>query len=75
MIILDLFLDDFVLMYLDDILVYNRTWDDHVSHVKKVLDVLRKENLYVKMSKCEFGKTSLVYLGHITGVIIEKRSF
>ena len=34
------FVDDFVLVYLDDILVYSRTWDDHVSHVKKVLDVL-----------------------------------
>ena len=38
-----------------------------MSHVKKVLDVLQKEKLYVKMSKCEFGKTSLVYLGHIVG--------
>jgi hypothetical protein len=36
-------------------------------HVKKVLDVLKKEKLYVKLSKCEFGKTSLVYLGHIVG--------
>jgi len=59
------FLDNFVLVYLDDILVYSRTWDEHVCHVKKVLDVLKNENLYVKLSKCEFGKTSLVYLGHI----------
>ena len=36
-------------------------------HVNKVLDVLRKEKLFLKMSKCEFGKTSLVYLGHIVG--------
>jgi hypothetical protein len=35
--------------------------------VKKILDVLRKEKLFVKMSKCEFAKTSLVYLGHIIG--------
>ena len=35
--------------------------------MKKVLDVLRKEKLYVKLSKCEFGKTSLVYPGHIVG--------
>lgn len=38
-----------------------------MSHVKKVLDVFQKEKLYVKMSKCEFGKTSLVNLGHIFG--------
>ena len=36
-------------------------------HVNKVLDVLRKEQFFLKMSKCEFGKTSLVYLGHIVG--------
>ena len=36
-------------------------------HVNKVLDVLRKEQLFLKMLKCEFGKTSLVYLGHIVG--------
>ena len=36
-------------------------------HVKKVLDVLKKEQLFLKMSKCEFGKNSLVYLGHIIG--------
>jgi len=59
------FLDDCVLVYLDDILVFSRKWEDHVSHVKKVLDVLQKENLSVKMSKCEFGKTSLVYLCHV----------
>eukprot|EP00253_Pinus_taeda_P033751 PITA_33751 len=46
------FLDDFVLVYLDDIVAYNTTWEDHVSHVKNVLDVLQKEKLYVKMSKC-----------------------
>ena len=34
-------------------------------HVNKVLDVLKKEKLFLNMSKCEFGKTSLVYLGHI----------
>ena len=38
-----------------------------MKHVKQTLDVLKKENLYVKLSKCEFGKTSLNYLGHIVG--------
>ena len=36
-------------------------------HVNRVLDVLKKEKLFLKMSKCEFGKNSLVYLGHIVG--------
>ena len=61
------FITKFFLAYLDDILVFSRTWDEHVCHVKKVLDVLKREELYVKLSKCEFGKTSLVYLSHILG--------
>eukprot|EP00253_Pinus_taeda_P025542 PITA_25542 len=61
------FIDDFVLVYLDDILVFSKSWSEHVCHVKKVLDVLKKEKLFVKLSKCEFAKTSLGYLGHIVG--------
>ena len=61
------FLDDFVIVYLDDILIFNKTWEEHLKHVKQTLDVLKKETLYVKLSKCEFGKASLNYLGHIVG--------
>jgi hypothetical protein len=61
------FLDDFVIVYLDYILIFSWTWDEHVRHVKQVLDTLRREKLYVKLSKCEFGKTALVYLGHVVG--------
>jgi hypothetical protein len=61
------FLDDFVIVHLHDILIFSRTWDEHVRHVKQVLDTLQRENLYVKMSKCEFGNNALVYLGHIVG--------
>jgi hypothetical protein len=61
------FLDDFVIVYLDDILIFSRAWDEHVRHVKRVLDTFQGEKLYVKLSKCEFGKTALVYLGHIVG--------
>lgn len=59
------FLDNFVLVYLDDVIVYNKTWEEHMCHIKKVIDVLKKEKLYLKLSKCHFGKTSLIYLGHI----------
>jgi hypothetical protein len=61
------FIDDFFIVYLDDILIFSRTWEEHVKHFKQVLDILVREKLYLKMSKCEFGKTSLVYLDYIVG--------
>jgi hypothetical protein len=61
------YIDDFVIVYLDDILIFSRRWEDHIKHVKTVFELLKKEKLYIKMSKCEFGKTSLVYLGYIVG--------
>ena len=54
-------------MYLDDILIFSKIREDHVLHVNRVLDILKKEKLFLKMSKCEFGKTYLVYLVHIVG--------
>jgi hypothetical protein len=54
------FLDDFLIVYLDDIVVFSGTWDEHVRHVKQVLDTLQREKLYMKMSKCEFGNIALV---------------
>jgi hypothetical protein len=54
-------------VYLDDILIFIKSHEEHVRHVKQVLDVLRKEQLFLKLSKCEFGKTSLIYSGHIVG--------
>jgi hypothetical protein len=62
-----LFLDEFVIVYLDEIIIFSGTWDEHVRHVKQVLDTFHREKMYVKLSKCEFGKTALVYLGHIVG--------
>jgi hypothetical protein len=56
-----------VIVYLDGIFIFGKSWKDHINHVRKVFDVLKKEKLCLKMSKCEFGKTSLVYLGYIVG--------
>ena len=61
------FIDVFIIVYLDDILIFSHTWEEHVKHVKQVLDVLVREKLYLNMSKCEFGKASLIYLGYIVG--------
>jgi hypothetical protein len=57
------FLDDCVIVYLDDILIFSKSCEEHVKHVKKVLNVLKKEKLFLKMSKCEFGKTFTYLLG------------
>lgn len=59
------YLDKFVIVYLDDILVYSESWEDHLRHLRKTLDILRKEKLYAKRSKCFFGAQEVEYLGFI----------
>jgi hypothetical protein len=61
------YIDDFFIVFLDDILIFSRRWEYHINHVKIVFELLKKEKLYIKLSKCEFGKMSLVYLGYIVG--------
>ena len=58
------YLDDFVIVFLDDILIYSRDKASHAKHVRQVLDVLRKNKLYAKASKCEFFRTEVEFLGH-----------
>jgi hypothetical protein len=60
-------LDTFVLVYLDDILVFSKNEEDHARHLETVFALLRKHKLYVKMSKCSFGQSSIPFLGHIVG--------
>lgn len=54
-----------VLVFMDDILVYDRTLDEHISHLQQVLEILHKNNFLLKRSKCNFVEQSLEYLGHI----------
>jgi hypothetical protein len=61
------FIDSFVIVYLDDILIFSNTWKENFSHVMRVLETLRKNQLIANLQKCEFGKTSLIYLGHMVG--------
>ena len=48
------FLDVFCIVYLDDILIYSNSEEDHTQHVRKVLERLQKYKLYAKLGKCEF---------------------
>ncbi len=56
--------DDFVVVYIDDILVYRNTMEKHVEHLRKVFQRLRENKLYAKFEKCEFGVSELDFLGH-----------
>jgi hypothetical protein len=57
-------LDDFVVIYIDDILVYSNSMEKHVEHLRKVFQRLKENKLYVKFKKCEFGVTKVDFLGH-----------
>ncbi|GBG80670.1 hypothetical protein CBR_g31130 [Chara braunii] len=57
-------LDRFVLVYLDDILVYSRTLEDHLEHLRRVLETLRRAKYKANRDKCEFVRQELEYLGH-----------
>ena len=58
-------LDKCVVVYLDDILVYSRTAEEHQQHLRQVLDLLRQHQLFGKLSKSEFARSAVEYLGHI----------
>jgi hypothetical protein len=61
------YLNKFVVIYLDDIMIYSKTASEHLEHIKLVLEVLRKEKLYAKLAKCDFNKVEVPFLGHIVG--------
>ena len=60
-------LDIFVTVYLDDILVYSNSADEHERHLRMVFERLREKKLYAKKSKCNFGDEHAEYLGHFVG--------
>ncbi|WZY99291.1 hypothetical protein YC2023_071620 [Brassica napus] len=63
--ILRSFIGIFVVVYFDDILVYSKCLEDHIEHLRAVLDVLRKEKLYANLKKCTFCTDNLVFLGFV----------
>ena len=59
------YLDSFVIVFIDDILIYSKSEDDHMNHLRIVLQALKDHQLYAKFSKCEFWLRSFAFLGHI----------
>jgi hypothetical protein len=59
------YLDDFVVVFLDDILIYSQTEEDHERHLSLVLDSLRKNQFYAKLKKCAFWLSEVAFLGHV----------
>jgi hypothetical protein len=59
------YLDNFVIVFLDDILIYCKSEEENEHHLRLVLQVLREHQLYAKLSKCSFYQKEIHYLGHI----------
>ncbi|GJS56722.1 putative reverse transcriptase domain-containing protein [Tanacetum coccineum] len=59
------YLDKFVIVFIDDILIYSKNKQEHKEHLKQILELLKKEELYAKFSKCEFWIPKVQFLGHV----------
>ncbi|KAL0298874.1 UNVERIFIED_CONTAM: Retrovirus-related Pol polyprotein from transposon.6 [Sesamum radiatum] len=62
------FLRKFVLVFFDDMLVYNKGWIDHLQHLRRVLELLRSQELYANKSKYSFAQQQVEYLAHVISV-------
>ena len=59
------YLDQFVIVFIDDILIYSMNKADHEQHLRKILELLKEEKLYAKFSNCEFWLREVQFLGHV----------
>lgn len=55
----------YLLVFFDDILIYSKTWEEHLRHLDEVLGIMEAQSLFAKQSKCEFRMIEILYLGHV----------
>ena len=70
------YLDKFVVVYPDDILIFSKNEEEHAEHLRLVLEKLREHQLYAKFSKCEFWLPEVTYLGHVIskdGIVVNPK--
>ena len=70
------YLDSFVIVFIDDILIYSRSKEEHEHHLRIVLGILKEKKLYAKFSKCEFWLSSVAFLGHVVskeGIMVDPK--
>ena len=68
------YLDKFLVVFIDDILIYSKTEEEHKEHLKIILQELRDHQLFAKFSKCDFFKDKIQYLGHVVtkeGILVD----
>jgi hypothetical protein len=68
------YLDKFVVVFIDDILIFSKTEEEHEKHLRLVLEKLRSNQLYAKFGKCEFWLTEVAFLGYVIsdgGVLVD----
>ena len=68
------YLDKFVVVFIDDILIYSKSEEEHKEHLKIVLQELREHQRFAKFSKCDFFKDKIQYLGHVVtkeGILVD----
>src|SRR6266496_6110910 len=61
------YIDEFIIVYIDDLLIYSKTFEEHLEHIRKVFEKLREANLMMKLKKCKFCIPNVEFLGHIIG--------